>query len=67
MKILGEEIFGSVVVAAPFEEIDSIIAGVNDTVIVWLPVCGRSTSTRPSKIAKALKANTVWVELPQDF
>ena len=62
MKVVREEIFGPVLVAIPFKEVDDkLIATANDTIYglaagVWTQDMGRAM-----RMSKALKAGTVWV------
>jgi acyl-CoA reductase-like NAD-dependent aldehyde dehydrogenase len=61
MKIVGEEIFGPVVVAAPFSDLDEIAATANDTEYglgagIWTrDIC------KAHALAKKIKAGTVWI------
>lgn len=62
MKVVQEEIFGPVLVATPFDEVDdALIAEANNTVYglaagVWSRSEGRAT-----QIANRLRAGTVWI------
>ena len=65
MKIATDEIFGPVVVAIPFSDIDEVIRGANATVFglgggVWT----RNVATA-HRLAKAIRAGTVWVNCYQ--
>jgi phenylacetaldehyde dehydrogenase len=61
MKIVREEIFGPVVVAAPFSDLDEIAATANDTEYglgagIWTrDIC------KAHALAKKIKAGTVWI------
>jgi len=61
MKVVREEIFGPVVVAAPFSDLDEIAAVANDTEYglgagIWTRDIGRAHA-----MAKKLRAGTVWI------
>ncbi len=61
MKIVAEEIFGPVVVAAPFEDLDAVIARGNDTEYGLAASVWTKDINKAHKVAKGLKAGTVWV------
>lgn len=67
MKIVAEEIFGPVVVAAPFEDLDSAIARGNDTVYGLAASVWTKDINKAHKVAKGLKAGTVWVNCHNIF
>ena len=62
MKVVKEEIFGPVVVAIPFKEVDDkLIAAANDTIYglaagVWSQDIGKA-----NRLANAIKAGSVWI------
>jgi phenylacetaldehyde dehydrogenase len=61
MKVVREEIFGPVVVAAPFSDLDEIARVANDTEYglgagIWTKDIGRAHA-----LAKKLRAGTVWI------
>jgi len=62
MKVVREEIFGPVLVATPFDEVDdALIAEANNTVYgLAAGVWGKDTG-RAQQIAHRLRAGTVWV------
>lgn len=67
MKIVAEEIFGPVVVAAPFEDLDSVIARGNDSVYGLAASVWTQDVNKAHKVAKGLKAGTVWVNCHNIF
>ncbi|MER2535603.1 MAG: aldehyde dehydrogenase family protein [Rhizobiaceae bacterium] len=61
MRIAREEIFGPVVVAIPFEDMDDLVRRANDTMFglgsgVWTRDVGKAHS-----LARSIQAGTVWV------
>jgi len=61
MKVVQEEIFGPVLVAAPFEDVDEVLARANNTryglgASIWTENIGRM-----HRLVPKLKAGTVWV------
>ena len=67
MKIVAEEIFGPVVVAAPFEDLDAVIARGNDTEYGLAASVWTKDINKAHKVAKGLKAGTVWVNCHNIF
>jgi acyl-CoA reductase-like NAD-dependent aldehyde dehydrogenase len=62
MKIAREEIFGPVAVLIPFkDENDAILQG-NDTTYGLAAAVWTNDVSRAFKVARALKAGTVWVD-----
>ncbi len=61
MKIVQEEIFGPVVVAQPFDDIEEIAAIANDTVYGLAAGVWTHDLSKAHKLAKLLRAGTVWV------
>ena len=61
MKVVEEEIFGPVVVAMPFDDLDQVVAAANNSIYGL----GASIWTRDlsimHRVAPALKAGSVWV------
>ena len=47
MRIVREEIFGPVVTAIPFKDLDEIAAHANERSMGWQPASGPATSRRP--------------------
>jgi phenylacetaldehyde dehydrogenase len=61
MEVIREEIFGPVVAAIPFDDVDQLIASANDSIYglaaaVWTRDIGHG-----HRIAKRLRAGSVWV------
>jgi phenylacetaldehyde dehydrogenase len=61
MKIVREEIFGPVVVAAPFESIDDIAAAANDSEYGLGAGIWTKDISKAHALAKKLRAGTVWI------
>ena len=67
MKIVQEEIFGPVLVAAPFEDLDDVIAKSNDTNYGLAASVWTRDINKAHKTARGLKAGTVWVNCHNIF
>lgn len=61
MKVVREEIFGPVVTAMPFTDIDEIAAVANDTVYGLAAGIWTKDISKAHKLAARIKAGTVWV------
>jgi phenylacetaldehyde dehydrogenase len=61
MKIVREEIFGPVVVAAPFQTIDDIAAAANDSEYGLGAGIWTQDISKAHALAKKLRAGTVWI------
>ena len=61
MKVVREEIFGPVVVAQPFSDIEEIAAQANDTPYGLSAGIWTKDISKAHKLAKRIKAGTVWV------
>jgi phenylacetaldehyde dehydrogenase len=61
MKIVREEIFGPVVVAAPFQSIDEIAAQANDSDYGLGAGIWTKDISKAHALAKKLRAGTVWI------
>ncbi len=67
MKIVCEEIFGPVLVAAPFDDLDAIVAQANDSVFGLAASVWTKDINKAHKVAARLKAGTVWVNCHNIF
>jgi phenylacetaldehyde dehydrogenase len=61
MKIVREEIFGPVVVAEPFQDLDEIAAVANDSVYGLGAGVWTKDVSKAHAMAKRLRAGTVWI------
>jgi phenylacetaldehyde dehydrogenase len=61
MSVVAEEIFGPVIVAEPFTDIDDVIRQANNTVYGLAAGLHTSNISKANKVTAALKAGTVWV------
>jgi phenylacetaldehyde dehydrogenase len=61
MKVVREEIFGPVVVAAPFSDLDDIAAEANDTEYGLGAGIWTKDISKAHALAKKLRAGTVWI------
>jgi phenylacetaldehyde dehydrogenase len=61
MKVVREEIFGPVVVAAPFESLDEIAAAANDSPYGLGAGIWTKDISKAHALAKKLRAGTVWI------
>jgi phenylacetaldehyde dehydrogenase len=61
MKVVREEIFGPVVVAAPFSDLDEIAAVANDTEYGLAAGIWTRDISRAHALAKKIRAGTVWI------
>ncbi len=61
MKVVREEIFGPVVVAAPFSDLDEIAAQANDTEYGLGAGIWTKDISKAHALAKKLRAGTVWI------
>ncbi len=67
MRIVREEIFGPVVCAAPFEDLDDVIAQGNDNPYGLAASVWTRDINKAHKTAAGLKAGTVWVNCHNIF
>ncbi|MFN8006732.1 MAG: aldehyde dehydrogenase family protein [Terriglobia bacterium] len=61
MKVVQEEIFGPVVAALPFNELDEVMPRANDTVYGLAAGIWTSDITKAHSFARKLRAGTVWI------
>lgn len=61
MRITQEEIFGPVLVATPFDEIDEVVAAANDTRYGLGSGVFTSDVNKAHKVASRLQAGNVWI------
>ncbi len=67
MRIVQEEIFGPVLAAAPFEDLDDVIARGNSTTYGLAASVWTKDIDKAHKVARDLKAGTVWVNCHNIF
>jgi phenylacetaldehyde dehydrogenase len=67
MKIVREEIFGPVVVAAPFQLLDDIAAAANDSDYGLGAGIWTQDIAKAHALAKKLRAGTVWINCNNVF
>ena len=67
MKIAREEIFGPVVSTLRFKDIDDVIAKGNDTAYGLAAAVWTRDITKAHRVARALKAGTVWINTYNTF
>ncbi len=62
MKVVREEIFGPVVAAMPFDELDELVARTPTIPSTdWLPASGRNDVGKAMHWPRRMRAGTVWI------
>jgi phenylacetaldehyde dehydrogenase len=61
MKVIREEIFGPVVAAIPFKEVDEVVSAANDTIFGLAAAVWTRDISKAHRIAAELHSGTVWI------
>ena len=61
MKVVQEEIFGPVVTAMPFRDLDEILPAAHDTIYGLAAGIWTKDLTKAHRLAAELRAGTVWI------
>lgn len=61
MKVIQEEIFGPVVAAVPYDDVEELVAAANDSIYGLAAAVWTRDISKGHRIAKQLKAGSVWV------
>jgi phenylacetaldehyde dehydrogenase len=60
MKVIREEIFGPVVAAIPFKEVDDVVSEANDTIFGLAAAVWTRDISKAHRIAAELHSGKVW-------